>query len=64
MSNTNNQLLQAFDLAPFSKINNADFLPAFTVLIEQTKNEINTITSNTEVPSFKNTIEALGKNLK
>ncbi len=59
MSNTNNPLLQAFDLAPFSKINNADFLPAFTVLIEQTKNEINTITSNTEVPSFKNTIEAL-----
>ncbi len=59
MSNENNPLLKAFDLAPFSKIKNSDFLPAFKVLIEQTKNEISKITSNSESPSFKNTIEAL-----
>ena len=59
MSNIQNPLLEAFDLAPFSKIKNEDFLPAFRFLIEQTKLEINEITENAELPSFNNTIEAL-----
>ena len=59
MSNIRNPLLEAFDLAPFSKIKNEDFLPAFRFLIEQTKLEINEITENAELPSFNNTIEAL-----
>ncbi|WP_434037701.1 M3 family metallopeptidase [Formosa sp. 4Alg 33] len=48
-----------FSTAPFSKIKNEDFLPAITTLIEETKAEINAITSNPEVPTYKNTIEAL-----
>ncbi|MFB9054455.1 M3 family metallopeptidase [Formosa undariae] len=48
-----------FTTAPFSEIKNEDFLPAITSLIEETKAEINAITSNPEVPTYKNTIEAL-----
>lgn len=55
----NNPLLQKFDTAPFSKIKNEHFLPAFDVLIKDTKAEINVITTNLEAPTFKNTIEAL-----
>lgn len=55
----NNPLLQAYNTAPFSKIENTHFLPAITKLIEETKAEIDAITSNTETPSFKNTVEAL-----
>ncbi|UAB79894.1 M3 family metallopeptidase [Marixanthomonas sp. SCSIO 43207] len=54
-----NRLLQPFNTAPFSKIKNEHFLPAIKQLIEDTKNEIDTITSNTEEPSFTNTVEAL-----
>ena len=59
MTENNNPLLQKFDLAPFSKINNEHFLPAFKFLIDETKKEIEAITSNKELPSFENTIEAL-----
>ena len=58
-----NILLQEFETnfntAPFSKIKNKDFLPAFKQAIEKAKAEIYAITSNTEPASFKNTIEAL-----
>ena len=55
----NNPLVHAFDTAPFSKIRNEHFLPAIKELIEITKTEIEQITSNSEVPSFENTVEAL-----
>ncbi len=55
----NNPLLQSYNTAPFSKIENKHFLPAISKLIEETKAEIETITSNTEAPTFKNTVEAL-----
>jgi peptidyl-dipeptidase Dcp len=55
----NNPLLKAFDTAPFSKIKNEHFLPAIKELIEITKTEIEQITSNSETPSFENTIETL-----
>jgi len=54
-----NALLSPFDLAPFSKIKNEYFLPAFKNAITLAKEEINVITNNTEAPNFKNTIEAL-----
>jgi peptidyl-dipeptidase Dcp len=54
-----NILLEKFDFAPFSKIKNDDFLPAFEHAIELAKEEIEVITTNNEAPSFKNTIEAL-----
>lgn len=54
-----NPLLQNFDTAPFSKIENDHFLPAIKELIEHTKEEIKEITSNDEAPSFENTLEAL-----
>lgn len=59
MDTIKNPLLQPFDLAPFSKIKNEDYLPAFKQLIEEAKQEIDTITSNTDAPTFENTIEAL-----
>ncbi len=58
-----NPLLQKFKskhtTAPFSKINNEHFKPAFKEGIKRAKAEIDTITNNTDVPTFKNTIEAL-----
>ena len=48
-----------YDTAPFSKIKNEHFIPAFKLAIEKANKEIDTITNNKEQPSFKNTIEAL-----
>ncbi|WP_166967886.1 M3 family metallopeptidase [Yeosuana marina] len=48
-----------YNTAPFSKIRNDDFLPAFKQAIQDAKAEIDTIVNNTEAPSFENTIEAL-----
>lgn len=45
--------------APFSKIKNEDFIPAFDLAIQQAKNEIQVIIDNSETPSFENTIEAM-----
>jgi peptidyl-dipeptidase Dcp len=54
-----NPLLELYNTAPFSKINNEHFLPAISKLIAETKSEIDAITSNSEAPTFKNTVEAL-----
>ena len=54
-----NLLLEYFDITPFSKIKNENFLPAFKHAIALAKTEINTIVENTETPTFENTIEAL-----
>lgn len=48
-----------YNTAPFSELKTQDFLPAFKTAIEKAKSEIDTIVHNQEVPSFKNTIEAL-----
>lgn len=48
-----------FHTAPFSKIKNEHFLPAFIKAIEKAKQEIDDIVNNSETPTFKNTIEAL-----
>ena len=45
--------------APFSKIRNEDFLPAFKKGIELAKGEIDAIVRNPIKPTFENTIEAL-----
>ncbi|NAY92887.1 M3 family peptidase [Muricauda sp. JGD-17] len=55
----NNPLLKSFDQAPFSKINNEHFKPAFLKAIENAKKEIDEIVENPEPPTFKNTLEAL-----
>jgi len=54
-----NPLLKKFDLAPFSKIKNEHFKPAFLQGMKDARAEIDAITSNTEAPTFENTIEAL-----
>jgi Zn-dependent oligopeptidase len=60
---TQNTLLKpfktAFGTAPFSKIKNEDFLPAFKMAIQKAKTEIDNIVNNSEIPTFQNTIEAL-----
>lgn len=58
-----NPLLQKFDTsyetAPFSKIEERHFLPAFKELIQQAEQEILSIAQNPDSPTFENTIEAL-----
>lgn len=54
-----NPLLSPFDTAPFSQIKNEHFKPAFLQSIEDARAEIDSITNNTEAPTFENTIEAL-----
>jgi len=54
-----NPLLEDFNTAPFSKISSTDYKPAIKKAIEICKQEIETIISNPEAPSFKNTTEAL-----
>ncbi|WP_314243021.1 M3 family metallopeptidase [Empedobacter tilapiae] len=48
-----------FESAPFSKIKNEDYKPAFIQAIEEAKAEIEAITANPEAPTFANTIEAM-----
>ncbi|WP_047416331.1 M3 family metallopeptidase [Cellulophaga sp. Hel_I_12] len=54
-----NPLLSAFDTAPFSQLKNEHFMPAFVQAIADARAEIDAITDNKAVPSFKNTIAAL-----
>jgi Zn-dependent oligopeptidase len=48
-----------YQTAPFSKIKNEDYMPAFLKAIKKAKVEIDAIANSHEIPSFKNTIEAL-----
>ena len=48
-----------YNSAPFSKIKDEDFLPAFKLAIKKAKAEINDITKNPDQPTFENTIETL-----
>jgi peptidyl-dipeptidase Dcp len=58
-----NSLTQHFNTkhntAPFSQINNEDYLPAIKEGIEIAKAEIDAIVNNSEAPTFENTIEAM-----
>ena len=54
-----NPLLTPFDTAPFSKLKNEHFKPAFLKSIESAGEEILAIAENEAVPTFQNTIEAL-----
>ena len=60
---TSNILLKTFETpyntAPFSKIKDENFFPAFKHCIETAKAEIDAIANNSDQPTFKNTIEAL-----
>ena len=59
MSILNTPFNTPYNSTPFSKIKTDDFLPAFKLAIKNSKKNIEDITSNTEVPNFKNTVEAL-----
>jgi len=48
-----------FDTPPFSAIENKHFLPAIKEAIRSAKKEVETIKSNKDKPTFKNTIETL-----
>ncbi|WP_136480196.1 M3 family metallopeptidase [Cognatitamlana onchidii] len=48
-----------YNTAPFSKIDDLDYLPTIKEAIILAKKEIDNIINNPEVPNFKNTIEAL-----
>lgn len=54
-----NILLSAFDTAPFLQIKTTDYEPAFDEAIKQAKAEIQQIITNTDAPTFENTIEAM-----
>ena len=61
--NMNNPLLTEssapFGAPQFDKIKTEHYLPAFEEAIAQAKAEIDAIVSNTEAPTFENTIEAM-----
>ncbi|RLD27766.1 MAG: M3 family peptidase [Bacteroidetes bacterium] len=59
MNVLNHYFTTPYNTAPFSKIHNKDFLPAFKKAIKKAKTEIDAIIDNSETPNFKNTIEAL-----
>ncbi|MGW1453923.1 M3 family metallopeptidase [Salegentibacter agarivorans] len=59
MTTQNNPLLQEFDHAPFSKIENEHFKPAIIKAIEMAREEINAIASNADEATFPDTIETL-----
>lgn len=66
MNILNSNFNTPYKTAPFSKIKDKDFLPAFKIAIESAREEIDVIASNKEEPTFENTIEALefsGENL-
>ncbi|UYW01556.1 M3 family metallopeptidase [Flavobacterium agricola] len=48
-----------YNTAPFAQIQVTDYIPSFTQAIAEAKAEINQIVTNSETPSFKNTIEAM-----
>ncbi len=48
-----------FELAPFAKISDDDFAPALDEALQAHNTQINAIATNSEAPSFANTIEAL-----
>ncbi|WP_456440488.1 M3 family metallopeptidase [Psychroserpens sp.] len=48
-----------YQTAPFSRIENDHYLPAFLQAIKEAKAEIDEITNNPETPTFENTIEVL-----
>ncbi|MGY8915693.1 MAG: M3 family metallopeptidase, partial [Flavobacteriales bacterium] len=55
----NNPLLTSFDTAPFSKIKNEHFKPAFLESMTQARQEIDGIANAGSAPTFENTIAAL-----
>ncbi len=59
----NNPLLEAFktphETAPFGKIKDEHFMPAFKESINQGEADVQAILQNTEAPAFENTIAAL-----
>ena len=59
MNVLNQEFTTAYNTAPFSKISNSDFLPAFKKAIQDAKAEIDIIVKNPETPTFQNTIETL-----
>ncbi|QCE40383.1 M3 family metallopeptidase [Psychroserpens sp. NJDZ02] len=48
-----------FNTAPFQSIKNEDYKPSILKLIEEAKQDIDVIVTNTDAPTFENTIEAL-----
>lgn len=59
MNKISKPFLTKYSSAPFSEIKNEDFKPAIIELIKSAKDEISSITNNSDIPSFENTIEAL-----
>lgn len=59
MNSASNPLLLPFDEAPFLQIKNEHYKPAIEACIKMAKADIDAIVSQTEEPTFENTIEAL-----
>lgn len=59
MSVFNTKFDTVHNTAPFTQIKTEDYIPAFQKAIQDTKAEIEAITSNTATPTFENTLEAL-----
>ena len=55
----NNPLLASFDAAPFAKLKDEHFKPAFEKALAAARKEVKAIAENTVPPTFENTIAAL-----
>ncbi len=64
-NSTNNPFFEKwntpFEVPPFNLIKNEHFMPAFLEGMKQQKAEIDAIINNKELPTFKNTVEAMEK---
>ncbi|MBT8311730.1 MAG: M3 family peptidase, partial [Flavobacteriaceae bacterium] len=54
-----NPLLTPFDIAPFSKVQDKHYKPAFLAALDEARTEIQHITDQEAKPTFENTLEAL-----
>ena len=66
--NNENPLLSPFrtlhETAPFARIRNEHFMPAFQEAIREAKAEVQAILDNPDAPTFENTIEALERSAR
>ena len=48
-----------FNIAPFDRVRDEDFAPAFDAALAQARADIDAIAGNPDAPTFANTVEAL-----
>lgn len=58
-NNNMNPLLENWDLPPFDRMQISDYEPALSAAIDEAERNVEAIATNTDSPTFENTVEAL-----